>query len=62
MAEETRLCAAGGDAEAGLCAAGKVHPISAGYLRMASSFAYSIMQHYTPSARRHAQRAAAGGD
>ena len=54
MAEETRLCAAGGDAEAGLCAAGKVHPISAGYLRMASSFAYSIMQHYTPSARRHA--------
>ena len=45
MAEETRLCAAGGDAEAGLCAGGKVHPISAGYLRMASAFALSIAEY-----------------
>ena len=51
MAEATGLCAPMGDKDEGLCAGGSVHPISAGYLRMASAWSYSILQHYKLSRR-----------
>ena len=47
MAESTGLCTMGTPDE-GLCAGGHVHPISAGYLRMASAWSYSILNHYKP--------------
>ena len=47
MAESTGLCTIGTPDE-GLCAGGHVHPISAGYLRMASAWSYSILNHYKP--------------
>jgi arabinogalactan endo-1,4-beta-galactosidase len=47
MAEETMMCAGSGYLK-GLCAVGQVHPISAGYLRMASVFEYSILQSWKP--------------
>ena len=49
MAEDTGMCAGAGTPNEGLCAGGHVHPISAGYLRMASSFAYQILQTYDPN-------------
>ena len=52
LAEATGMCAEPGAADAGLCASAQVHPVSAGYLRMASAFAFAIMQEWRPPARR----------
>ena len=49
MAETTGLCVDVG-ADAALCCAAKVHPNAAGYLRMASAFAISILTHYNATA------------
>ena len=52
LAEATGMCADAGAADAGLCVSAQVHPVSAGYLRMASAFAFAIMQEWRPPARR----------
>jgi lysophospholipase L1-like esterase len=49
MFNETRLCGDSGD-DADLCGGHQVHPTSAGYPRMASAFALSIMKHYNRTA------------
>ena len=46
VAEQTGMCAPPGEAGDGLCAGGGVHPISAGYLRMASAFSLSILENF----------------
>jgi lysophospholipase L1-like esterase len=45
MYNETRICGNSGD-DYDLCGAHQVHPTSAGYPRMASAFALSIMKHF----------------
>ena len=46
VAELSGLCAPDASAERGLCASKNVHPIAAGYLRVASAFAFALLQSY----------------
>lgn len=45
MNAEVRMCGAAGE-DADLCGGHQVHPTSAGYPRMASAFALTIMKHF----------------
>ena len=46
MYNETRICGGNGS-DSGLCGGHQIHPTAAGYPRMASTFARTILQHFT---------------